>query len=65
MNTAMMVLGEKKITAITKALKEYGYSTITENDVQVQATAALDGKPVDVGPGMMIRSILKDEGWIK
>jgi hypothetical protein len=61
---ARQVLGAKKIAAITKALKEFGYP-VTDADVETQACAALEGKPVDVGPGMMIRDMLKDEGWIR
>lgn len=62
---AKMVLGAQKITAILKALKKFGYETLTEKDVIEQASKALAGQQVDVGPGMMIRDMLKEEGWIK
>lgn len=62
---AKLILGAKKIGQMCKALREAGYTTITEDEVATQATKAMAGEQVDVGPGMMIRDALKREGWIK
>lgn len=61
----MNVLAASDIRKMLKALKEFGYETLTEEEVKIQANKALMGVHVDVGPGMMIRDMLKDAKWIK
>jgi len=39
---------ESYVTAKTKALREFGYSNLTEQEVNDQITAIIDGKPTNV-----------------
>lgn len=62
--SATAILGAPYLKRVLKALTDFGYK-VTFEDVCLQASKALSSQPVDVGPGMMIRDMLKEEGWIK